>query len=137
MKTVVIIGGGASGLMAALTAAQDRNNRVLLLERQQRLGRKLLATGNGRCNLTNTGASLANYHGSDPAFPGYALSRFTPSDTLAFFPDLSAFGLRQQRAGCAALCRRARGGGDTHRLLRPEREAPRPGLFDRMRRRAL
>ena len=88
MKTVVIIGGGASGLMAALTAAQDRNNRVLLLERQQRLGRKLLSTGNGRCNLTNTGASLANYHGSDPAFPGYALSRFTPSDTLTFFREL-------------------------------------------------
>ena len=88
MKTVVIIGGGASGLMAALTAAQDRNNRVLLLERQQRLGRKLLSTGNGRCNLTNTGASPANYHGSDPAFPGYALSRFTPSDTLAFFREL-------------------------------------------------
>ena len=43
MNTVVIIGGGASGLMAALTAAEDKINHVLLLERQQRVGRKLLA----------------------------------------------------------------------------------------------
>ena len=60
MKTVAVIGGGASGMLAALTAAEDKTQRVLLLERQQRLGRKLLATGNGRCNLTNTGASLEN-----------------------------------------------------------------------------
>ena len=55
MKTVVVIGGGASGMMAALSAA-EQGHRVVLLERQQRLGRKLLATGNGRCNLTNTAA---------------------------------------------------------------------------------
>lgn len=90
METVVIIGGGASGIMAALTAAEDKNNKVILLERQQRIGRKLLATGNGRCNLTNTGASAVNYHGDDPAFALPALAAFTPQDTLAFF---SALGL--------------------------------------------
>ena len=88
MKTVIVIGGGASGLMAALTAAKDEQARVLLLERQQRLGRKLLATGNGRCNLTNTGASLGHYHGEDAAFARGALARFTPEDTLAFFASL-------------------------------------------------
>ena len=88
MKTVVIIGGGASGLMAAITAAQEKENRVVLLERQQRLGRKLLATGNGRCNLTNTTATLENYHGETPEFAAPALARFTPSDTLAFFRSL-------------------------------------------------
>ena len=88
MKTVAVIGGGASGLMAALTAAQNEENRVLLLERQQRLGRKLLATGNGRCNLTNTQASIAHYHGEDPGFARFALERFTPADTLAFFRSL-------------------------------------------------
>ncbi|MBR1456338.1 MAG: NAD(P)/FAD-dependent oxidoreductase, partial [Oscillospiraceae bacterium] len=88
METVVIVGGGASGIMAALTAAEDKNNRVQLLERQQRIGRKLLATGNGRCNLTNTGASAANYHGEDPAFALPALARFTPEDALAFFHAL-------------------------------------------------
>ena len=90
MDNVVIIGGGASGIMAALTAAEDINNRVILLERQQRIGRKLLATGNGRCNLTNTGAGAENYHGDDPAFALPALAAFSPQDTLDFF---SALGL--------------------------------------------
>ena len=55
-------------MMAALTAAEDPNHHVVLLERQQRVGRKLLATGNGRCNLTNIGATAANYHGEQPDF---------------------------------------------------------------------
>ena len=50
---VIIVGGGASGLMAALTASERPDARVVLLERQARVGRKLLATGNGRCNLSN------------------------------------------------------------------------------------
>lgn len=69
MNTVAVIGGGASGMMAAITAAEDRDNRVILFERQQRVGRKLLATGNGRCNLTNTGASGENYHGKARNLP--------------------------------------------------------------------
>ena len=88
MRTVVIIGGGASGMMAALTAAEDTENRVVLLERQQRLGRKLLATGNGRCNLTNTAAVPARYHGAEAAFVRPALERFGPRETLAFFHRL-------------------------------------------------
>ena len=88
MNTVVVIGGGASGMIAALTAAENPENRVLVLERQQRLGRKLLATGNGRCNLTNTQAGPAHYHGHDPDFAVPALSRFGPADTLRFFEDL-------------------------------------------------
>lgn len=88
MQTVIVIGGGASGIMAALTAAEDRNNRVVLLERQQRIGRKLLATGNGRCNLSNMGASAENYHGEQADFALPALSRFPPEETLRFFHGL-------------------------------------------------
>lgn len=88
MKNVVVIGGGASGMMAALTAAENRENRVILLERQQRVGKKLLSTGNGRCNLTNTGATADNYHGADSDFVRPALEKFTPADTVRFFNSL-------------------------------------------------
>ena len=88
MNQVIVIGGGASGMMAALTAAEDKNNRVLLLERQQRLGKKLLATGNGRCNLTNTGATAARYHGEDPSFVLPVLTKYPPEAVLARFHAL-------------------------------------------------
>ncbi len=88
MRTVAVIGGGASGMMAALTAAEDAESRVLLFERQQRLGRKLLATGNGRCNLSNTAASPAHYHGAEAAFVRPALEAFGVEETLSFFHGL-------------------------------------------------
>ena len=56
-SSVAVVGGGASGMIAALTAAEVPGRHVLLLERQQRIGRKLLATGNGRCNLSNRDAA--------------------------------------------------------------------------------
>lgn len=88
METVIVIGAGASGILAALTAAEDGSRRVILLERQQRIGRKLLATGNGRCNLTNTGASISHYHGLQEDFAASALKKFPAEDTLAFFHGL-------------------------------------------------
>ena len=83
MKKVVIIGGGASGMAAALTAAEEKENSVILLERQSRVGRKLLATGNGRCNLTNTGAAVKNYHGQNPAFALPSLQAFPPESPIS------------------------------------------------------
>lgn len=99
METVIVIGGGASGMLAALTAAEASRRRVLLLERQQRPGRKLLSTGNGRCNLTNIGASPENYHGNDRSFAAPALEKFGSADALEFFSSLglvtvSAYGGR-------------------------------------------
>ena len=85
---VLIIGGGASGMMAALTAAEDSSNQVTLLERQSRVGRKLLATGNGRCNLSNLHAGPGHYHGHTPSFASRALEYFSVEDTLAFFRSL-------------------------------------------------
>ena len=88
IATVAVIGGGASGMMAALTAAQTPGRRVILLERQQRVGRKLLATGNGRCNLSNENALPPAYQGDNPRFAVPALTAFTPEDTLRFFGEL-------------------------------------------------
>ena len=88
MKSIVILGGGASGMAAALAARESLDNTVTLLERQSRVGRKLLATGNGRCNLTNRRTAHERYHGSDPAFALPALSRFGVEDTLAWFSSL-------------------------------------------------
>jgi len=88
METVIIIGAGASGMLAALTAAEKNGRHVVLLERQQRVGRKLLATGNGRCNLTNTGAALQNYHGENPDFAAPALAAFPPEKALEYFRGL-------------------------------------------------
>ena len=85
--TVTVIGGGAAGMMAALTAA-EQGNRVLLLERQNRVGRKLLATGNGRCNLTNLNQSPECYHGAHPAFLAPAMEAFGAPDALEFFEAL-------------------------------------------------
>ncbi len=86
-----IIGGGASGMAAALAAAQNPKTQVLLFERQARLGRKLQATGNGRCNLTNLHAAQGGYHGEDQAFANYALSQLDPEGTLAWFRSLGLF----------------------------------------------
>ena len=85
---IIILGGGASGMAAALAAAEDPNSRVTVLERHSRAGRKLLATGNGRCNLSNIHVSAEHYHGADPSFVCPALSRFDVPDTLRWFGDL-------------------------------------------------
>ena len=81
---VCVIGGGAAGMMAAITAA-DCGHHVLLLERQARVGRKLMATGNGRCNLTNRHAAPEHYHGEDRGFCAYALEAFDVEATLQWF----------------------------------------------------
>lgn len=83
---LAIVGGGASGMAAALEAAKRVD--VVLYESHTRLGRKLLATGNGRCNFSHKGFNDANYHGNHPHFVHDALSRHDEADTLAFFQAL-------------------------------------------------
>ena len=89
--TIGIIGGGASGMAAALAAAENPNVQVVLLERQARVGRKLLATGNGRCNLTNRNLSAEHYHGEAPAFAGFALQKIDVDKTLKWFSSLGLY----------------------------------------------
>lgn len=86
-----IIGGGASGMAAALAAAEQPGVQVVLMERQARLGRKLQATGNGRCNLTNLHAGQQGYHGDRPEFAREAIAAFGPQETLAWFRLLGLF----------------------------------------------
>ena len=86
-----IIGGGASGMAAALAAAENPKVQVLLFERQSRLGRKLQATGNGRCNLTNLHAMEGGYHGNEADFAKAALTAFNVEETLRWFRSLGLF----------------------------------------------
>ena len=86
-KQVTVIGGGSSGMMAAISAARC-GCEVLLLERKDRVGKKLLATGNGRCNLTNADCALSRFHGGDPAFIASVLSRFPAASAIDFFEEL-------------------------------------------------
>ncbi len=89
VSAVVIVGGGAAGMMAAITAA-ERGADVILLERNDRLGRKLHITGKGRCNLTNDcdrEEFLSNVP-TNPRFLYAALSGFSTEDTKCFFEEL-------------------------------------------------
>ncbi|MCC8075384.1 MAG: NAD(P)/FAD-dependent oxidoreductase [Clostridiales bacterium] len=89
MNTVIVIGGGAAGMMAAITAARA-GAAVTLIERNEKVGRKLYITGKGRCNLTNrcpVEEALQNYPRGG-RFLHSALSRFSPEDAQAFFEGL-------------------------------------------------
>ncbi len=86
-----IIGAGASGMAAALSAAACADTQVLLFERQARVGRKLQATGNGRCNLTNLRADITGYHGDTPEFAKNVLERFGVQETLRWFGEMGLY----------------------------------------------
>ena len=79
---IIIIGAGASGIVTAINA-KNKNNRVRLLEKNDRIGKKLLATGNGRCNYTNMNLSEKNY--SSPDFVKRTLEDFSNEDLINYF----------------------------------------------------
>ena len=88
MRDVIVVGGGASGLAAAIEAARG-GCAVTLLEQKERTGKKILATGNGRCNLTNRRMDPeACYRGETPGFAAQVLGRVTVEETLDWFGDL-------------------------------------------------
>ena len=74
---VAIIGGGASGLCSAVSIkSRDRSISVAVFEQLSRVGKKLLITGNGRCNITNRIINKASYHSENDGFFEYALNRY-------------------------------------------------------------
>ncbi|MDE1898402.1 MAG: NAD(P)/FAD-dependent oxidoreductase [Xanthomonadaceae bacterium] len=79
---VAIIGGGAAGLMCAIVAGR-RGRRVRVIEHAERVGKKILMSGGGRCNFTNTGTTAANFISANPHFCKSALARYTPGDFIA------------------------------------------------------
>lgn len=88
-RKVIVVGGGASGMMAAISAARQ-GNKVIVLEQRESLGKKILVTGNGRCNFTNRIQQPleAWYRTEREGFPKFALEQFTWEDTLTFFSEL-------------------------------------------------
>ena len=90
MRTVAVIGGGASGMMAAVTAASE-GARVILLEHKDRIGKKILSTGNGRCNFTNIHQEPICYHSEDPLFPWEVVERFNAQAVISFFFQLGVY----------------------------------------------
>ena len=78
---VAIIGGGAAGLMCAIEAGK-RGRRVVVLEHNAQIGRKILISGGGRCNFTNLHTTAANFLSANPHFAKSALARYTPRDFI-------------------------------------------------------
>jgi predicted Rossmann fold flavoprotein len=88
-KQIAIIGAGASGMIAAIIAARNGAD-VTLFERNDRVGKKLLATGNGQCNLTNINCDQTRFHGEHPSFVNSVFKLFSVNDTITFFNALGA-----------------------------------------------
>lgn len=86
-ENIIIVGGGAAGMIAAI-AARRNGSEVTILERNDRVGKKILATGNGRCNYTNINLSTINYHGKNSKFTYSALGSFNVDMTIEFFERL-------------------------------------------------
>ena len=82
---LIIIGGGASGIMAAITASQY-SEKILIIEKNNRIGKKVLVTGNGRCNYTNTLLKSTDFN--NPDFVQQIFKQFSVEDTIAFFETL-------------------------------------------------
>ncbi|ABR47536.1 HI0933 family protein [Alkaliphilus metalliredigens QYMF] len=86
-KTILVIGGGAAGMIASI-AATRQGAQVIILEKMNRVGKKILATGNGRCNLTNIHTDLIHFHGNNVQFIRSVLGQFSVEETINFFEYL-------------------------------------------------
>jgi len=112
---ILIIGGGASGMMAAVCAGRffaqkNRTARIAILEKHAKIGRKLAATGNGHCNLSNqeaTSGKAAHYHSEDPLLYENVLDRFPPEDTIRFFQSIGILCHIKEKGKVYPFCEQA------------------------------
>ncbi|MCM1540310.1 MAG: aminoacetone oxidase family FAD-binding enzyme [Blautia sp.] len=104
-KTVGVIGGGAAGMMAAITAARQ-GALVTVLEGNDRVGKKILSTGNGKCNLGNRKLDLEEYYTEQPERLEECLERFGTEDTIAFFQGIGLL-LKEKNGGLYPACEQA------------------------------
>ena len=86
-KSVYVVGGGAAGIMAAITAAREGAN-VSILEHNDRIGKKILSTGNGRCNYTNVYQAPEHYRSDNVDFPWKVIEKYTAEQAVSEFRDL-------------------------------------------------
>ena len=90
MRKVVVIGAGAAGMMAAISAAEHGAHTVVL-EHKDRVGKKILSTGNGRCNFTNLVQTPQCYRSDDPKFPWRVITQFDEKKTVEFFQIIGVY----------------------------------------------
>ena len=108
MKRILLIGGGAAGIAAALTAKHHAPEaEVLLLERLDRVGKKILATGNGRCNLTNMQAGMPHFHSSDRGALKAVLQGMEPQVVLDFFRAMGLLCQEEEEGRVYPYCKQA------------------------------
>ena len=103
---IAIVGGGAAGLAAAVFAARAGVS-VIILEKSARVGRKLLATGNGTCNISNAGELFPSYHGKSPDFAIPALTAFDSGKTADFFESIGVECVTREDGRMYPLCAQA------------------------------
>ena len=87
---VAVIGGGASGLVAAISAARN-GAKTIIIEHMDRVGKKILVTGNGKCNYTNAVQGDSCYRGENPVFVVPVFKQFGVAETVAFFEELGIY----------------------------------------------
>lgn len=90
LRSIIIIGGGASGMAAAIAAARNGADTVII-EHKDRVGKKILSTGNGKCNYTNKEQGLRYYRGENPAFVLSVFEQFGFKETISFFKELGIY----------------------------------------------
>ena len=88
MKEIVIIGGGASGILAAIYASKNKKNKVTILERNQECAKKILVTGNGKCNYWNEDQNINHYHSQNKELVEKIITKENQQEILTFFDNL-------------------------------------------------